>query len=453
MDQSAEPDETLCIGYGLEWVENVKDYRPGGLHPVDMFDMLDGRFEVIHKLGNGGMSTVWLCYQKEIKSWRAVKINKASQSHDDSPEIRIMEILKKDGSVLRSDSHVVMPLEIFWIDGPNGRHLCTVLPLLGPTLTAWRENYLGTDATRINNACYQLTKGLAFLHSRGICHGDLRPGNALMRLKGNGLDEFEPEDLFQMLTYPNRREVYTIEGERSAHSPKFVIEPLCWPELTKYISDDVAIVDFGEAFEKSSPPSSLGIPRMYAAPEILYGGFSPGIGSDIWSLAFSILVIRTCATLGSTFCAPLCAMERFAGPIPPPFRQTAAEELYKENMRYGKRTGEIEKPMHPEESDQITGEALVGLTTNTTDNSGVHELELELSQELYGEVSAPGDDGKVHFDWIRYRLPETEVKILADLLSQLLRYQPDQRMRTSEILKHAWFKGIPEVDTASSQQA
>ena len=41
-----------------EWTE---DYRPGGLHPVSLGDVLkDGRYRIIRKLGNGAYSTVWL---------------------------------------------------------------------------------------------------------------------------------------------------------------------------------------------------------------------------------------------------------------------------------------------------------------------------------------------------------------------------------------------------------
>lgn len=38
-------------------------YRPGGFHPVHLGDLLDGRFEVVHKLGHGGHATVWLCQE------------------------------------------------------------------------------------------------------------------------------------------------------------------------------------------------------------------------------------------------------------------------------------------------------------------------------------------------------------------------------------------------------
>ena len=41
--------------------ENALDYRPGGYHPVALGDTLkDGRYQIRHKLGYGGYSTVWV---------------------------------------------------------------------------------------------------------------------------------------------------------------------------------------------------------------------------------------------------------------------------------------------------------------------------------------------------------------------------------------------------------
>ncbi|KAI1747568.1 kinase-like protein [Xylaria castorea] len=437
-------------------IEDVEDYRPGGLHPIDMFDMLlDGRFEVCHKLGSGGIATVWLCYEKAVRKWKAIKINVADRSYDDSPELKVAKVLERssDTSHLLENNHIAMPLETFWIEGPNGRHLCTVLPVLGPRLSDWRHMSLGTDAARINSVCYQLTKGLDFLHSHEICHGDFRPQNILMQLKGNGLDDLEPEQLFDLLHYPARDEVLTLEGKRSPHAPKWAVEPLWWSELREYISDNVALVDFGEAFEESQPPKSLGIPRVYAAPEVIYGGVPAGIGSDIWSLAYTIIETRTGMPLEPSVWGPLSRMERFAGPIPPPYRRAAAEKLYQDEMRMSGKGTEIEKPVPPSEMAEADCESLKSLTGETTDESCVRELELEMGIELWEQVRMPDEekeDGSGRrWKVVHYHLPADEVTSLADLLSKMFRYQPSQRIRAGIALKHPWFKVCPESTAAS----
>lgn len=44
-------------GTPCEWGES---YRPGGSHPVQLGDILDGRYEILCKLGYGSFATVWL---------------------------------------------------------------------------------------------------------------------------------------------------------------------------------------------------------------------------------------------------------------------------------------------------------------------------------------------------------------------------------------------------------
>ena len=46
---------------GLDNIENVEMYRPGGFHPVSIGDVFaNGRYKVLHKLGRGSSSIVWL---------------------------------------------------------------------------------------------------------------------------------------------------------------------------------------------------------------------------------------------------------------------------------------------------------------------------------------------------------------------------------------------------------
>ena len=63
--------ETIYNVYGtcnrlLFEEENVLDYRPGGYHPVALSDTFQNhRYQVHHKLGYGGFSTVWLAWDTE----------------------------------------------------------------------------------------------------------------------------------------------------------------------------------------------------------------------------------------------------------------------------------------------------------------------------------------------------------------------------------------------------
>ena len=46
--------------FGGPELEGPDVYRPGGYHPVHLGDLYHQRYRVIHKLGFGSYSTVWL---------------------------------------------------------------------------------------------------------------------------------------------------------------------------------------------------------------------------------------------------------------------------------------------------------------------------------------------------------------------------------------------------------
>lgn len=159
-----------------EWenVENREFYRQGGLHPIHINDFIDEgeRFEVINKLGFGFHSTVWACLDNETMRIRAVKVIRADQSTVDCAEIKVEKLLRNCTEEELAKNYIVAPLAHFWIKGPNGRHLCLVLPLVATTINATviQQTSLN-DRLELNEMTRQISEGVRFLHSKGICHG------------------------------------------------------------------------------------------------------------------------------------------------------------------------------------------------------------------------------------------------------------------------------------------
>ena len=81
----------------LDNVENAENYQPGGYHPISIGDVFDqGRYRILHKLGSGDSSTVWLVRdQREgkdrgrIVTPKAMRADIFSQSPSDTPELAI----------------------------------------------------------------------------------------------------------------------------------------------------------------------------------------------------------------------------------------------------------------------------------------------------------------------------------------------------------------------------
>ncbi|ORY70485.1 kinase-like domain-containing protein, partial [Pseudomassariella vexata] len=156
-------------------------YRDRGFHPLHIGDTLRGEqptdpeLLVFDKIGHGTTSTVWLCRNALDNVWCAVKVVSARDSRlrklrgiakkQYPPELRALIELKDMDT---RKTHVVTPTNHFWIEGPNGRHLCLTMPLLGPSIRYAIEKTNNLPLAK--ELLFQVAKGIAFLRSCHICH-------------------------------------------------------------------------------------------------------------------------------------------------------------------------------------------------------------------------------------------------------------------------------------------
>lgn len=157
-----------------EEVENLEGYGPGGYHPVNIGEVYsDGRYRVVHKLGWGGYSTVWLAHDLQSNRYVALKIVVAEASQD-STENRVWRQLShriKEG--YGGTNFVASLLDDFYINGPNGRHLCLVTEPNRVSVKGSKEEYhpwmFSLQIARAIAA--QAILGLQAIHRSGFVHG------------------------------------------------------------------------------------------------------------------------------------------------------------------------------------------------------------------------------------------------------------------------------------------
>lgn len=477
------------FGYD-EGAESIEDYKPGGFHPTHLGDLLghDCRYRVVHKLGHGGFGTVWLCRDMKESRWRAVKIIAASHSTGHCADLRICEMLEdlspreKDARV----SHVVVPEDHFWHEGPNGKHLCVVMPVLGPDLedSAERFQYQEEPLKRI---CYQLVLAMKFLHSKGICHGDLRPVNICYLLRD--LDDLEEEDLLQLFgrptllclvddgeydwrsdfledyeedppiedpedcldeieeveSIPEASETDATAGSSDDHEPRYIVVTPVLEKSSKYVSDDIAVIDFGESFLASDPPEANGIPQPYRPPEAFFencGTF--GFGSDIYALGCSIFEVKVGSkAFWGNFWDSLRYWEDLNGPLPEPYRSTFAKEAdVPEDPSLWVSMDEEEKKQTASENIRRTGvpgllhkDLLLERRFTVPLAEGEEPLPSPPhSRSTRGGLLAPSGR-KV----LAYEMSESEALQLLDLFKKTFAWKPEDRITAAEILDHPWF--------------
>ncbi|CAG8955989.1 hypothetical protein HYFRA_00008845 [Hymenoscyphus fraxineus] len=426
-DQDADEildDAPLEQLYARNWTHDAEDYeeyRPGGFHPVHIGDRFGtaGQFRVIHKLGRGGLATVWLCRDEKAQRYVALKIILADESRGDSPELALVKRKLNYGET--GGEFIAVPHEHFWHHGPNGRHLCLVLPVLGPRVTAvWNSGICAVfaleDQVRVSrNVALQVTLGLQFLHKNEICHGDFRPSNILFRLKG--FDELSEDELIKQFGEPKKEPLVTISGKNPAPSgPEYLVEGLSLDRIdSRFISDQISIIDFGESYDIHSSPAELGIAGSFRSPELLFDN-AIGIGCDLWALACTIYEIRTGVSLFENFMDDddevIMEMVPLLGKLPEPWWSSweARGQWFEEDGT---------PLLNPN-----TGQPIMLMGT--------------LEDFLSGKSLS--DDNPMRSRKGGYILPLEESKDLANVLRGLLKYEPKERLTVEAALNYPWFK-------------
>ncbi|ORY58156.1 kinase-like domain-containing protein, partial [Pseudomassariella vexata] len=357
------------------------EYRKGGLHPVNFKDKLgdEKQLEVVAKLGWGAFSTVWLCRNTREEKWCAVKILAAEKSSEDCRELRIMKRFRD-----RADpSHVLLPTDSFWIQGPNGRHLCLVMPVMGPSLADFMSQG-EIELPIIKELLFQLGHSLKYLQQQGIVHGSFRRVNMLLGLED--ISHLSQEAMIMKLGKPLRERVRTAEGKpHYFRAPEYLIEQADMSCVG--VKPEIVIADFGMAFHHDYRYTD----GVNTTPEAYFGN-QLSFSSDVWGFAMSIAKTRLHSLLFSKPPNYVKSLEMLLGPLDPIYREAYFRQ-------------------QEEETEEPTKE----------------------------EVRRRGPDEPDI--WVSRKVPEKEATILADLFYKVFKYNPKERIDIDAVLQHRWFNG------------
>ena len=99
-----------------------------------------------------------------------LKILKANSSKD-SEELNIFLHLSNPSFEHPGSKHVLELLDHFEHDGPNGIHLCLVLPVMMSDGESMTVRDIPRQSSYVRAISQQILLGLDFLHGIGVIHG------------------------------------------------------------------------------------------------------------------------------------------------------------------------------------------------------------------------------------------------------------------------------------------
>lgn len=176
---SAAPDQ------GLSSAENAAQVlmEAGKLTPYQARSVLEGKaaellmgnYEVLEKLGAGGMGTVFKARHRRMKRIVALKVLHRIPGQMDNfvqrfqREIEVVARLAHPNIVMAFDADEADIGHFLVMELINGRDLATVVALRGPLPVAEAVNVL-----------VQSARALEYAHAQGIIHRDIKPANLLL---------------------------------------------------------------------------------------------------------------------------------------------------------------------------------------------------------------------------------------------------------------------------------
>ncbi|KAK3994281.1 kinase-like domain-containing protein [Cladorrhinum sp. PSN332] len=431
-------------------VENANQYHRGGFHPIIPGDLLgdNARFRVVHKLGVGGFGTVWLCRDNQEQKWRALKVLAARKSEpDESVELALTKYFQEN-NISHADlmqAHVAMPLEYFWIEGPNGKHQVQVLELLGPHLGEFFKLYARSRAI-IKDTCVQLVDALDFLHSNRICHGDFRPENIMVQLISE-IHDWSEEELLDVIGKPDHVVVFRRKETREDGSefdtkwdagvPQYLIPPANFDFGSGICAKEIAVSDFGVAYTFSRPQNGPPSYFKYAAEMETYMGPMPKNYQRALKADGYLNEVEIDEEDDTSYMSMLGPRDWYQGTM------------------WEKVTSPPKAPTRLSESEIFTSPSTLSITPKMAYQIALqdswdtqHLPEYKPSRNILNKHLK--DEYRANFEW----RDREEVDKLADLLQSMLKWTPEARPPTGELMSHPWFniEGLGGLDDFTEEE-
>jgi eukaryotic-like serine/threonine-protein kinase len=137
--------------------------------------VLLGRYQMLERIGEGGMGVVWRCFDLDLEEPVAIKFLREDYSADD----RLRACFRREVKLARRVTHPNVA-RVFEFGRDGDLHFLTMEYVPGESLLATLQREGRLTPTRVGALAFSLCRGLAAAHAAGVVHGDIKPGNVLV---------------------------------------------------------------------------------------------------------------------------------------------------------------------------------------------------------------------------------------------------------------------------------
>lgn len=182
---SAPADESPVITDSGLGTDNIEGKPSGKLKPLPEGTILNGRYEIVRKIGGGGMGAIYLASDNNLGGvLRAVK--EMVQSHiEEEQQEKAVNDFKRESMILSTLDHPSIPtIYDYFYDASEGRFYLVMKYISGGDLASkLRAAPDGKiDELTITEWAIQITDVLNYLHNQPttIVYRDLKPSNLML---------------------------------------------------------------------------------------------------------------------------------------------------------------------------------------------------------------------------------------------------------------------------------